>query len=316
MGKKKVYYIFNPDTRTYDRVYPNFAQKFLTLVRRCVYYIIFGGLSFLLFSLLFDSPNGHEYQHENSQLLAQYQILSERLDRALLVQQDIQQRDDNLYRVMLDAEPVSSAVRNAGYAGTNRYDELLKMDNSELLVETTQKLDLLEKQLYLQVKSFDEIVALNKEAEDRIHHIPSIQPIANRDLKRTASGYGYRIDPVYNIRKFHTGMDFSCDKKTPIYAPADGVGESAKWQRGYGYKTLYAHLLDKNFLVKKGQKVVRGEQIALSGNSGKSTGPHLHYEVIVKGQYVNPVNYYFMDLDADGYDQMLQMAENHGKIYD
>ena len=326
MGRKKVYYIFNPDTRTYDRVYPNFAQKFLTLVRRCVYYIIFGGLSFLLFSLIFDTPGAQEYQHENSQLLAQYRILSERIDRALLVQQDIQQRDDNLYRVMLDAEPVSSAVRNAGYAGTNRYDKLLKMENSELLVETAQKLDLLEKQLYLQIKSFDEIAALNKVAEDRIHHIPSIQPIANRDLKRTASGYGYRMDPVYNIRKFHTGMDFSCDKKTPVYATADGVVESAKWQRGYGYtvvidhgygyKTLYAHLLDKNFLVKKGQKVVRGEQIALSGNSGKSTGPHLHYEVIVKGQYVNPVNYYFMDLDADGYDQMLQMAETHGKIYD
>lgn len=326
MGKKKVYYIFDPDTRTYNRVYPNFAQRFLTIVRRCVYYIIFGGLSFLLFSLIFGNGSSQEVQHENSQLLAQYQILSERLDRALLVQQDIQQRDDNLYRVMLDAEPVSSAVRNAGYAGTGRYDELLKMENSELLVETTQKLDFLEKQLYLQVKSFDEIVALNKEAEDRIHHIPSIQPIANRDLKRTASGYGYRIDPVYNIRTFHKGMDFSCDKKTPVYATADGVVESAKWQRGYGYtvvidhgygyKTLYAHLLDKKFLVKKGQKVVRGEQIALSGNSGKSTGPHLHYEVIVKGQHVNPVNYYFMDLDADGYDQMLQMAENHGKIYD
>ena len=326
MGKKRVYYIFNPDTRTYDRVYPNFAQKFLTLVRRCVYYIIFGGLSFLLFSLIFDRPGAQEYQHENSQLLAQYQILSERLDRALLVQQDIQQRDDNLYRVMLDAEPVSSAVRNAGYAGTNRYDNLLKMDNSELLVENTQKLDFLEKQLYLQIKSFDEIVALSKEAEDRIHHIPSIQPIANRDLKRTASGYGYRIDPVYNIRKFHTGMDFSCDKKTPVYATADGVVESAKWQRGYGYtvvidhgygyKTLYAHLLDKNFLVKKGQKVVRGEQIALSGNSGKSTGPHLHYEVRFKDEAQNPVNYYFLDLTPEEYSRMIELAENAGHVMD
>jgi murein DD-endopeptidase MepM/ murein hydrolase activator NlpD len=195
-----------------------------------------------------------------------------------------------------------------------------------LLVETEQKLDLLEKQLYMQIKSFDEIVALDKNAEERLRHIPAIQPIANRDLKRTASGYGYRIDPVYKVRKFHKGMDFSCDKRTPVYATADGVVESAKWMsgygytvildHGYGYKTVYAHLLDKKFLVKKGQKVVRGEQIALSGNSGKSTGPHLHYEVIVKGKHDNPINYYFMDLDADGYDQMLQMAENHGKIYD
>jgi murein DD-endopeptidase MepM/ murein hydrolase activator NlpD len=323
---RKNYYIFNPDTRTYERVYPNLAQRFLTILRRALLFIIFGGGSFLVFHLFVDKPSVEKLENENSQILAQYEILSKRLDDAMLVLQDIQQRDDNLYRVMLDAEPISSDVRNAGYGGTNRYDELLKMDNSELLVETTQKIDLLEKQLYLQIKSFDEIVALDTEAQQRINHIPSIQPIANRDLKRTASGYGYRIDPIYNVRKFHKGMDFSCDKKTPIYATADGVVESASWQRGYGYtvvidhgfgyKTLYAHLLDKKFLVKKGQKVVRGEQIALSGNSGKSSGPHLHYEVIVKGQNVNPVNYYFMDLDAEGYDQMLQMAENHGKIYD
>ena len=268
----------------------------------------------------------HSDKNDNSQLVTQYKVLSDRLNQALLVQQSIQQRDDNLYRVILNAEPIPSSVRNAGYAGTNRYDELLKMKNSELLLETMQKLDLLEKQLYLQSKSFDELAVLNKDAKKRLLHIPAIQPIANRDLKRTASGYGYRVDPVYNVRTFHKGMDFTCDKATPVYVTADGVVESAKWQRGYGYtvvvdhgygyKTLYAHLLDGNFIVKAGQKVVRGEQIALSGNSGKSTGPHLHYEVILKGQNVNPVNYYFMDLDAEGYDQMLQMAENHGKIYD
>ena len=322
---KKEYYIFNPDTGTYDRVYPNFAQKLLTNLRRLVLFIIFGGVSFLLIHFFADKPSG-EKSGQDSQTLAQYKILSKRIDDAMLVLQDIQQRDDNLYRVMLEAEPISSDVRNAGYGGTNRYDELLKMDNSELLVETTQKIDLLEKQLYLQIKSFDEIVALDKDSKTRLSHIPQIQPIKNEDLKRTASGYGYRIDPVYNVKTFHKGMDFACDKKTPIYATADGVVENAKWMsgygytvvidHGYGYKTLYAHLLDKNFLVKKGQKVVRGEQIALSGNSGKSTGPHLHYEVIYKGSHVNPINYYFDDLDADGYDQMLQMAENHGKIYD
>ena len=337
MRKRRVYYIFNPETRTYDRVYPTPLQKFLTVLRRCIYYIVFGGISFLIFSLVFSnheeipqdggsSSLQHSDKNDNSQLVTQYKVLSDRLNQALLVQQSIQQRDDNLYRVILNAEPIPSSVRNAGYAGTNRYDELLKMKNSELLLETMQKLDLLEKQLYLQSKSFDELAVLNKDAKKRLSHIPAIQPIANRDLKRTASGYGYRVDPVYNVRTFHKGMDFTCDKATPVYVTADGVVESAKWQRGYGYtvvvdhgygyKTLYAHLLDGNFIVKAGQKVVRGEQIALSGNSGKSTGPHLHYEVILKGQNVNPVNYYFMDLDAEGYDQMLQMAENHGKIYD
>lgn len=323
---QKPRYTFNPETNEYERVYVTLAKRVAIVVRNIFFYIIFGGLAFLVFYMFIDKPTVQEFENENSQLLAQYKILSSRLDRAMLVLQDIQQRDDNLYRVMLNAEPVSDEARSAGYAGTNRYDHLLEMNNAELLVETTQKLDLLEKQLYMQIKSFDEIVALDKDAEKRLRHLPAIQPIANRDLKRTASGYGYRIDPVYKVRKFHKGMDFSCDKRTPVYATADGTVESAKWMsgygytvvidHGYGYKTLYAHLLDKKFLVKRGQKVVRGEQIALSGNSGKSTGPHLHYEVINKGKHENPINYYFMDLDADGYDQMLQMAENHGKIYD
>ena len=323
---RKKYYIFNPDTKTYEPVIPNPAQRFFTGLRRALFFIVLGAGTFLLFHFFIDKPSVEELENENSQILAQYRILSKRLDDAPLVLQEIQQRDDNLYRVMLDAEPISADVRNAGYGGTNRYDELLKMDNSELLVETTQKIDLLEKQLYMQIKSFDEIVTLDKDSKIRLRHTPAIQPIANRDLKRTASGYGYRIDPVYNVRTFHKGMDFSCDKKTPVYATADGVIESAKWMsgygytvvidHGYGYKTLYAHLLDKKFLVKKGQKVVRGEQIALSGNSGKSTGPHLHYEVRLKGKVVNPVNYYFMDLSAEDYDKMIELAANQGKVFD
>lgn len=321
---RKVYYIFNPTTRTYDRVYPNLAQRFLTLLRRFLLFVIFGGLSFLAFFLLIETPSMKDLQAENSKLLSQYSILSQRLDDAMEVLEDIQQRDDNMYRVVLNSEPVSSTVRNAGYGGTNRYNELMNMDNSALVVETTQKMDMLAKQLYIQIKSFDELVKLSKEQDDYLRHIPAIQPIANRDLKRTASGYGRRIDPVYKVPKFHHGMDFSCDVRTPIYATADGKVVSAKWEsgygwtveldHGYGYRTRYAHL--HSFTVKKGQQVVRGEQIALSGNSGKSTGPHLHYEVVVNGKKVNPINYYFMDLDADGYDEMLRMAENHGKVFD
>lgn len=321
---RKVYYVFNPTTRTYDRVYPNLAQRFLTILRRILLFVIFGGLSFLMFYLLVETPSMKDVQEENSNLLAQYRILSQRLDDAMEVLEDIQQRDDNMYRVMLNAEPVSKVARNAGYGGTNRYDELMNMSNSELVVLTTQKMDMLAKQLYVQINSFDELVHMSSEQEDYLRHLPAIQPISNRDLKRTASGYGYRIDPVYKVRKYHRGMDFACDVGTPVYATADGVVVAAKWlqgygrtveiDHGYGYRTLYAHL--NKFSVKKGQKVVRGEQVALSGNSGKSTGPHLHYEVIVKGKPVNPINYYFMDLDAEGYDEMLRIAENHGKIYD
>ncbi|MBQ3539150.1 MAG: M23 family metallopeptidase [Bacteroidaceae bacterium] len=321
---RKIYYIFNPTTRTYDRVYPNMAQRFLTILRRALMFIIFGGLSFLLFYLLIETPSMKDVQTENSRLLAQYNILSQRLDDAMDVLQDIQQRDDNMYRVMLNSEPVSKVARSAGYGGTNRYDELMDMDNAELVVQTTQKMDMLAKQMYIQIKSFDELVKMSREKEDYLRHLPAIQPISNRDLKRTASGYGRRIDPVYKVPKFHKGMDFSCDMRTPVYATADGKVVSAKWEsgygytleidHGYGYRTRYAHL--HSFTAKKGQHVVRGEQIALSGNSGKSTGPHLHYEVLVKGRPVNPINYYFMDLDADGYDEMLRMAENHGKVFD
>ena len=322
MGKK--YYTFNPETNSYELVYTTFAQKVFNVVRKVLMFVIFGGLAFLVFYLLIDKPTAQEFENENSQLLAQYKILSSRLDNALLVMRDIQQRDDNMYRVMLNAEPVSKVARNAGYGGTNRYDELMNMSNSELVVLTTQKMDMLAKQLYVQINSFDELVHMSSEQEDYLRHLPAIQPISNRDLKRTASGYGYRIDPVYKVRKYHRGMDFACDIGTPVYATADGVVVAAKWlqgygrtveiDHGYGYRTLYAHL--NKFSVKKGQKVVRGEQVALSGNSGKSTGPHLHYEVIVKGKPVNPINYYFMDLDAEGYDEMLRIAENHGKIYD
>lgn len=321
---RKVYYIFNPATRTYDRVYPNLAQRFLTILRRALMFVIFGGLSFLMFYLIIETPSMKDVQAENSRLLSQYNILSQRLDDAMEVLHELQQRDDNMYRAVLGAEPVPESARHSGYGGTNRYDELMDMDNAQLVVFTTQKMDMLAKQLYVQIKSFDELVKISREQEERLRCLPAIQPIANRDLKRTASGYGYRVDPIYNVRKFHEGMDFSCDVGTPVYATANGVVTLAKWCQGYGwtveidhgynYVTRYAHL--KEFKVKRGQRVVRGEQIALSGNTGKSSGPHLHYEVLEKGRPVNPINFYFMDLDAEGYDEMLRMAENHGKVYD
>ena len=294
------------------------------IVKAILFFLIFGGVSFFAFYLCIHTPSLKEVQDENSRLLAQYRILSQRLDNAMEVLGDIQQRDDNLYRVLMNAEPVEEAARRSGYGGTGRYDELMDMDNAALVVETTQKADMLAKQLYVQIKSFDEIVELSKDQEEYLKHLPAIQPIANRDLKKTASGYGYRIDPVYKTTKFHSGMDFSCDVRTPVYATGDAVVVSSKWEtgygmtveldHGYGYRTRYAHLHSSK--VKPGQKVVRGEYIADSGNTGKSTGPHLHYEVVLKGRKVNPVNYYFMDLDADGYDEMLRMAENHGKLYD
>ena len=274
--------------------------------------------------MIFGSPSEKELRIENTRLLAQYNVLSHRLDEAMGVMQDIQQRDDNLYRVVLQADPVSDAVRKAGYGGTNRYEQLRDMANADLVINTTQKLDMLNRQLYIQSKSFDEVVDLCKNHDEMLKCIPAIMPVSNKNLKKTASGYGVRIDPIYKTAKFHAGMDFSANIGTPVYATGDGTVVKAGWETGYGnliqvdhgfgYVTWYAHL--SKYKVRPGQKVVRGEVIGEVVNTGKSTGPHLHYEVHVKGKVQNPVNYYFMDLSAEDYDKMIQIAANHGKVFD
>ena len=321
---RKVYYIYNPQTQTYDRIYPTVRQRALSILRRLFIGMGLGAGSFIILLLIFGSPSEKELRKENSQLLAQYNVLSRRLDEAMGVLQDIQQRDDNLYRVIFMADPVSPAIRQAGYGGTNRYEQLMDMANSKLVINTTQKMDVLSKQLYIQSKSFDDVVAMCKNHDQMLKCIPAIQPISNKDLRKTASGYGTRIDPIYGTTKFHAGMDFSAHPGTDVYATGDGTVVKMGWETGYGntveidhgfgYRTRYAHL--QEFRTKLGKKVVRGEVIAGVGSTGKSTGPHLHYEVHVKGQVVNPVNYYFMDLSAEDYERMIQIAANHGKVFE
>lgn len=272
----------------------------------------------------FDALFKKELRKENSRLQAQYNVLSRRMDEAMGVLQDVQQRDDNLYRVIFQADPIPSAIRKAGYGGTNRYEHLMDMANSDLVVNTTQKMDMLTKQLYIQSRSFDDVVEMCKNHDEMLRCIPAIQPISNKDLRKTASGYGTRIDPIYGTTRFHAGMDFSAHPGTDVYATGDGTVVKMGWETGYGnliivdhgfgYQTWYAHL--QGFRTKLGKRVVRGEVIGAVGSTGKSTGPHLHYEVHVKGQVVNPVNYYFMDLSAEDYDRMIQIAANHGKMMD
>lgn len=320
---RKVYYIYNPRTRTYDRIYPTVRQRILSILRRLFVGMGLGAGGFLVLFFLFGSPSEKELRIENARMEAQYNVLSRRLDDALTVLKDIQQRDDNLYRVVLQADPIADGIRQAGYK-PGRYEEFMDMANADLVVNTTQKLDRLRRQLYVQSKSFDEVVNLCKSHDEMLLCIPAIQPVANKDLKQTASGYGTRVDPIYKTTKFHSGMDFSANPGTDVYATGNGTVVSAGWETGYGntieinhgfgYRTRYAHL--QSMKVKVGQKVVRGEIIGGVGSTGKSTGPHLHYEVVVKGEKVNPVNYYFMDLSAEDYDKMIQMAANHGKVYD
>ena len=321
---RKVYYIYNPKTRTYDRIYPTMRQRVMSYLRRLFVGMGLGAGSFIVLLLIFGSPSEKDLRMENSRLQAQYHILSSRLDESLQVMKGLQQRDDNLYRVMMQADPVADALRTPSYNKTNRYEDLMELPSAKLVVNTTQKMDLLERQLYIQSKSFDEVLALCKKHDEMLECIPAIQPVSNKDLKKTASGYGVRIDPIYKTTKFHAGMDFSASPGTPVYATGDGVVVKAGWETGYGntievnhgfgYLTRYAHL--SAYKVRPGQKVVRGEVIGAVGSTGKSTGPHLHYEVHVKGKVQNPVNYYFMDLSAEDYDKMIQIAANHGKVFD
>lgn len=321
---RKVYYFYNTQTQTYERVFPTFRQRAMNILRRLLFGMGLGAGSFIVLLIIFGSPSEKELRKENSRLQAQYNVLSRRMDEAMGVLQDIQQRDDNLYRVIFMADPISPAIRQAGYGGTNRYEQLMDMADAKLVINTTQKMDLLSKQLYIQSKSFDDVVEMCKNHDEMLKSIPAIQPISNKDLRRTASGYGTRIDPIYGTTKFHAGMDFSAPLGTDVYATGDGTVVKVGWETGYGntveidhgfgYMTRYAHL--QEFKTHVGKKVVRGEVIAGVGSTGKSTGPHLHYEVHVKGEVVNPVNYYFMDLSAEDYENMIQLAANHGKVFD
>lgn len=321
---RKVYYIYNTQTQTYERMYPTLRQRALNIFRQLLFGMGLGAGCFIILLIIFGSPSEQELRKENSRLKAQYNVISRQMDDAMGVLQDIQQRDDNLYRVIFMADPISPAIRQAGYGGTNRYEQMADMANSKLVIHTTQKMDVLSKQLYIQSKSFDDVVNMCKNHDQMLKCIPAIQPISNKDLRRTASGYGNRVDPIYGSIKFHAGMDFSAPIGTDIYTTGDGTVVKMGWETGYGntveidhgfgYRTRYAHI--QEFRTQLGKKVVRGEVIAGVGSTGKSTGPHLHYEVHVKGEVVNPVNYYFMDLSSEGYENMIQLAANHGKVFD
>ncbi len=317
-------YKYNSETESYELYKRKKKDNLISFVRFLIFSTIMGALTFIIFYFFIGAPAEDKLLQENKALLNKYQIITSQLDEALKVLDDIQQRDDKLYRILLQGEPIASETRRAAFENSQRYDDLLSLQDADLVISASRKMDLLSRQLYIQSNSLDEIVELSLTHEDKLRSIPSIQPISNKDLKRTASGYGWRIDPVYKTRTFHKGMDFTAETGTPIFATGNGTVTSAGWQRGYGYTvdidhgydyvTRYAHM-DK-VGVKKGQKVNRGDEIGLVGNTGKSTGPHLHYEVIHKGSPVNPINYYFMDLSPEEYETMVQLSNNQGQVMD
>lgn len=279
----------------------------------------------LVFSAFFDTPKEKELMRENKQLELQYEILNKKFDLVEKTLDDLQRRDNNIYRVIFETEPIPSSVREAGFGGSERYEKLRGLDDSELVIKTSKRLDKLSKQLYIQSKSYDQIINKAENKEEMLASIPAIQPISNDDLTRTASGYGWRIHPIYKIKKFHDGMDFTAPTGTEVYATGDGVvskvknsyrgyGKRVVVDHGFGYKTRYAHLT--SFNVRRGEEVKRGDVIGYVGNSGLSTAPHLHYEVLKDGKQVNPVHYYFNDLTPEQYEKMIFISSNSGQSFD
>lgn len=319
---KKTFYKYNPATDSYERVYPSAKERWWAVVRQFIIGILIGGAIFFVVYYFVDFPREKELKQENAQLRAKYEVLGRQADDQMAVMEDIINRDNNFYRVMLQAKPISNAQR---FAGLDRQrNDTFPLADDELVKSVVSKLDVLDHQLYSQTKSFDFLrqEALNQ--QDRLDHIPAIQPVAESKLRQMASGYGVRIDPVYGTRKFHEGMDFSAPIGTPVYATGNGRVTSAGWQSAYGntveidhgfnYMTRYAHMSRIN--VRPGQYVKRGDKIGEVGNTGKSTGPHLHYEVRLFDVPQNPVNYYFYDLTPEQYDEMIRQADNAGHVMD
>ncbi len=317
MAKAK--YRYNPHTLSYDKIELTFRDRILRSLMFLGTGLIIGICIYFITDTYVDSPKEKELKKSNAELQSQYAILNKKLDQLTVVLEDIQHRDDNIYRVIFEAEPIASEIRKAGFGGVNRYKELENYSNAELIIGTSKKLDKLSKQLYIQSKSFDEVFDMAQKKEEMLAAIPAIQPVSNEDLTRMASGYGYRTDPVYKTTKFHAGMDFTAPRGTPIYATGDGkviqadaanrgYGNHVRIDHGYGYITLYAHM--SKFNCKVGQKVKRGDVIGYVGNTGKSVGPHCHYEVRKNGNPINPVNFYFNDLTPEQYAKMLELAND------
>ena len=322
MGKTN--YRFNPDTLSFDKI----ERSIKTLLRIILGYlstgVVSGVIFFFIFLQFFDPPQTKRLKRQNEQLLSQYNLMNKDFEKVSKVLEDIQNRDDNIYRVIFEAEPIPSTVRMAGFGGANRYSKLEEMDNAELIINTTRKLDILSKQVFVQAKSYDEVAKMAMNKEKMIASMPSIMPVSNKDLKQTASGWGMRMHPIYKILRFHYGMDFTAATGTPVFATGIGVIKAAEREsgygnrvvidHGYGYETFYAHLSKIN--VQIGQKVNRGDVIGFVGSTGTSTAPHLHYEVSKNGTKVNPQNYYFQDLSPVEYEKMISISSNMGQSFD
>ncbi len=316
MAKQKRY-IFNQLTQDFEVLETSKSRTFLRILLISLSVL---GVAFLFAVLLFTfikSPKEKAQARELEYMKLKYEILNDRLDDLEVLITDMEQRDNNLYRMMFEADPIPSQVRRSGFSDADRYADLYGYMNSDLVVSAARKLDVISSQLYNQSVSYDSLFVMARNKSDMLAHIPAIFPLKETEVKYISSYFGYRPDPIYKIEKFHSGIDFSANLGTEAYATGDGVVydvERNEWgygnmvilDHGYGYKTRYAHL--QKPAVRKGQKVKRGQVIGYIGATGKATGVHLHYEVLKNDDQIDPINFFYQDLTPDEYDQILEQS--------
>ena len=323
----KVKYYYDPDTLSYRKIEPKKTRKYRNMFLFTLGAALFGvlGLILLLNTSFVNTPKELSLQREVTNYELQFDLLNKKMQQIEQVLGNIEDRDNNIYRLYFEANPIPEEQRRAGFGGVNRYKSLEGYNNSEMIVATTRRLDIIQKQLVIQSKSLDEITKLAEEKEKLLASIPAIQPINNDQLTRMASGFGWRSDPFTKARKMHWGMDFTAPRGTPIYASGDGVvkradnsasgfGKHIRIDHGYGYLTIYAHLSKYN--VKRGQTVKRGDLIGFVGSTGRSQAPHLHYEVWKDDIRIDPINFYYGSLSAEEFENMLKYAKQENQSLD
>lgn len=320
---KRVHYIYNPSTDNFERYYPSVKSKLASLGRYLLWGVVLATIFVWILYMAFGFNNKTYIINENRKLKEEVKTLDRRVNEALAVLGDIRNRDDNFYRVMLQMDPMSVSRRYAGLQRKERFTQYQGLSNADLMIQLNRNVDLLDRLLYAQSLSFDELRSQALSQRDKIEHVPAVLPINIEDYTMS-SGYGYRVDPVYGGTRFHEGLDFAAPSGTPVYATASGTvvlakpnggyGNCVEIDHGYNYLTRFGHL--SSIEVEEGQSVRRGDKIGEVGNTGKSTGPHLHYEVRFKDQPMNPVNYYFLDITPQQYHDMINTAANAGNMMD
>ncbi|TDP58307.1 M23 family metallopeptidase [Flavobacterium dankookense] len=324
---KKVKYYFDTESLAYRKIKPKLSKKLGYIGLFLLSSALFGFLCFvvLLNTPYFETPKDRLQAREIETMKLRYSILNKKMEQIDEVLESIEERDNNIYRAYFNTSPIPTEQRKAGFGGVNRYKELEGFNNSELVINTSKRVDVISKELAIQSKSLDEILALAKQKNKLLAAIPAIQPVKNEQLKRMASGFGYRSDPFTKARKMHQGMDFTSPTGTPIFATGDGIvkradntasgyGNHIVIQHGYGYETLYGHL--SKYKCKAGQRVKRGDIIGYVGSTGRSEAPHLHYEVHKDGKPVNPINFYYGNISAAEYSIISKLANQENQSLD